>query len=85
MGFLKVIIITEKSKNNLLAKGVLKHYKNGKMHGLHERYYYDGQLEEQKNYTNGKLHGLHEEWDINGQLRKKENYKNGKLHGLHQT
>lgn len=59
-------------------------YKNGKYHGLYERWYENGQLRGRINYENGKGHGLCEEWYEDGQLRYHINYKNGKYHGLYE-
>ena len=59
-------------------------YKNGKLHGLWERYYDNGKLAYKKNYKDGKLHGLWERYYDNGQLWFKENYKNGKEDGLYE-
>ena len=53
--------------------------KDGKLHGLVELYYENGQLEQKTNYKDGEWHGLVEKYHENGQLKEKWNYKDGKF------
>jgi antitoxin component YwqK of YwqJK toxin-antitoxin module len=47
-----------------------KNYKGGKLDGLCELWYPNGQLSERFTCCNGKIHGLCEDWYENGQLDK---------------
>ena len=59
-------------------------YKDGKLHGLSERFFPKDQLISRQNYKDGQLHGLLEHFSYSNpeKLSIKENYKHGKLHGL---
>ena len=59
-------------------------YKNGKLHGLYEKWYGVVKLKERCNYKNGKLDGVYEKWYDNGNQSIKYTYKNIKLDGLYQ-
>ncbi len=52
-------------------------FKDGKNHGLFERYYKNGQIDYKGNYINGKRDALWEFYFENGQLRTKGLYKDG--------
>ena len=56
-------------------------YKDGKLDGLWESYWGNGQLYYRCNFKDGKLDGLWEEFDKNGNLTETENYKDGKKDG----
>ena len=59
--------------------------KDGKLDGIWEAWYENGQLEYQRNYKNGKQDGLYEEWYEDGQLRYRHNYKDGKQDGVREA
>ena len=59
----------------------IKNYKDGKYHGLYERYYDNGKLFEKSTYKDGKWDGLKEVYWSSGQLNTKSNFKNGKQEG----
>jgi len=63
----------------LLAKGSMK---NGKMHGIAERYEADGKLSEERNYKDGELHGVSKEYYESGKLKEEQNYEKGKVNGV---
>lgn len=65
---------------NLYAK---YSYRNGKLNGKYECFWYNGELEYQDNYKNGKKHGISYKWYSNGQLADMYTYKNGNLDGLY--
>jgi len=77
------IVETYNSKTKLIEER--KTYKNGKLHGLYEYYYENGQLLEKCYYVNEKQEGLYEKWYNNGELKIKYNCKNGILNGLYQS
>ena len=54
----------------------------GKLEGLWEWYYDNGQLQDKANFIDGKTHGLSESYWDNGQLTLKANFIDGKAHGL---
>ncbi len=74
------ILETYNPKTKILY--IKENYKNGKLHGLYEAFYYNGNLLVRRNYKNGKENGLHEGWYDNGQLNLRCNYKNDKRDGL---
>jgi antitoxin component YwqK of YwqJK toxin-antitoxin module len=49
-------------------------YKDGKLDGLVEVYYDNGQLEQKGNFKDGEQHGLVEIYHENGQLKEEKNY-----------
>lgn len=57
-------------------------FKDGKLDGLFELFYENGQLKEEKNYKEGKYNGLQEKYDENGKLEYKAYYKNDKIDGI---
>jgi len=62
-------------------------YFNGKLNGLQESWYNEGQtsgsqLKSRNYYVNNVQHGLSEQWYSNGNLEFRENYDNGKPHGV---
>ena len=57
-------------------------YKDGKLDGLVEHYYENGQLRAKANLKDGERDGLAEVYYENGQLSWKANYKDGKLDRL---
>jgi antitoxin component YwqK of YwqJK toxin-antitoxin module len=57
-------------------------YKNGKLDGLHERWYGDGKMRSKETYKNGKLNGSYEAWYSNGILLSKRTYINDREEGL---
>ena len=57
-------------------------YIDGKLDGLWESYWGNGQLYYRCNFKDGKLDGLWEEFDKDGNLTKTENYKDGKKDGI---
>ena len=57
-------------------------YVKGKVDGLHEAWYENGQLLSEFNYKDGKEDGLCRGWYENGQLQIEQNYKDGKKDGL---
>jgi antitoxin component YwqK of YwqJK toxin-antitoxin module len=59
-------------------------YVNGKLNGLYQSWYINGQLWEEVNYRNGKYNGLYEEWFDNGNLFIQSHYKNGERDGLYE-
>ena len=63
-------------------KALEANLKDGKMHGLFNRWYENGQKESETNYKNGKPHGLWILWYKNGQKWIEGNNKDGKLDGL---
>lgn len=63
----------------------LTHYNDGKPHGLHESWSYDGRLNSRCTFKEGKLDGVFEVWDDYGSLLSCEHYKAGKKHGLVET
>ena len=72
-------------KEELHSNGKLKSRRNyqpkadgGKLHGLWENYYENGQLEFKANYKDGELDGLYEFYSENGQLEYRICYKNSK-------
>ena len=54
----------------------------GKINGVVETHYGNGQIWSRANYKDGKLDGLFETWRDNGQLWVRETYKDGKRDGL---
>lgn len=63
---------------------VRENYKAGKLNGLCEEWYSNGQLEARGNYKDGKEDGLCEAWDYYGQLYWRANYKDGEKDGLYE-
>jgi antitoxin component YwqK of YwqJK toxin-antitoxin module len=59
-----------------------KTYKNGKLNGLYEEWYFDGNLFIRCEYKDGKFNGLYQSWHPNGQLYRNYNYKNGELNDI---
>ena len=60
-------------------------YVKGKVDGLHEAWYENGQLLCIMNYKDGKPDGLGREWYEDGQLKYEFNYKDGKKDGLYRV
>ena len=58
---------------------------NGDKHGLYQRWYKNGKLQQQRHYVNGKREGLYQEWYKSGKLFQQYNYINGKREGLYQS
>jgi antitoxin component YwqK of YwqJK toxin-antitoxin module len=58
-------------------------YKNGKLDGLYQKWYYNGELWEKTNYKNGKLNGLWEQYDNEGRLSATGNCLNNLANGLY--
>ncbi|WP_299012063.1 toxin-antitoxin system YwqK family antitoxin [uncultured Polaribacter sp.] len=56
-----------KSRNDIYIHNV--QFKEGRLDGIYERYYENGQLERKTNYKGGKRNGLFEEYYENGQLK----------------
>ena len=54
-------------------------YKDGKLNGLYEEYYENGQLKRKCRYMNGLLSGLCEEYNRDGSLKSKVVYKDGEI------
>ena len=57
-------------------------YKDGKLDGLQEYWYANGQARYRHNYKDGKWDGLWERWYAGGQREYRQNYKDGKRDGL---
>ena len=57
-------------------------YKDGKVAGLVEWYYENGQLERRGKSIDGKKDGPYKRYFKNGQLQIRSNYKDGKREGL---
>lgn len=58
----------------------LRHYYNGKRHGLASTRGTNGQVLVQGTYVDGKKHGTWRSWDINGIKRSEQTYHHGVLH-----
>ncbi len=56
-------------------------YEDGKLHGLKQTYYPNGQLTEEQRYRRGVAEGANFYYSPEGTLLKKLQYENGKLHG----
>ena len=56
---------------------------DGKLHGVYEKYWFNGQLKYKQESKHGKLHGPREWYYQNGQLEWREYQRNGEMHGLH--
>ena len=52
-------------------------YKDGKLDGLREVWYANGQLKSRETYKDGKRDGLRERWNDNGELVESATYKDG--------
>ena len=52
-------------------------YKDGRLDGLVEWYYENGQLKRKENYKDGKQDGLQEYFNDNGSLKKTKTWKDG--------
>ena len=61
---------------------LIPYYKDGKLDGLSESYYENGQLHIRWNTKDGKQEGLFESYHENGQLHIRGNIKDGKPDGL---
>ena len=53
-------------------------YKDGKMDGLHVKWYSNGKKNQEVNYKDGKTNGLLALWHDNGQKSYEANFKDGK-------
>lgn len=58
-----------------------KEFTDGKINGLHRRWYTNGRLSREYNYYLGKLNDIAKEWFSNGQLELEENYSHGRQQG----
>ncbi len=75
-----------KIKEHWYANGQLSVRKNvlvsnGYTHGLTERWYESGQMQERYSCMSGKMHGIFEHWTKSGVLCHKTNYIDHKPHG----
>ena len=57
--------------------GEIQNYKEGKLDGLNETYYENGQIKHDLNFKDGELDGENISYFENGQLKSKENYEQG--------
>ena len=57
---------------------------NKPIEGITQKFYENGQLNEQAHYKNGQLQGIWEEFHENGQLKVQRNYKDGEKQGLYE-
>jgi hypothetical protein len=58
---------------------------DGRWHGVHETYYYEGQLEVRETYRNGVLHGPFESFFRLGSPSDKGTYRDGLLEGPYES
>ena len=64
----------------LIRDGIKYDQKTNKpIEGITQKFYENGQLNEQAHYKNGQLQGIWEEFHENGQLKVQRNYKDGKI------
>ena len=60
-------------------------YKNGRLHGLKQTWFWDGVLRSEGFYVNGKKEGVHRVWFSNGQLKERLEYHNDGLQGVQKS
>ena len=53
-------------------------FKNGKLDGVFNRWYENGQIRSRATYKDGNLDGVFIMWDENGRKKTQSTYKNGK-------
>ena len=70
-------VVLERGYNNQTV--YRKSFKNGKPHGLFEKWHDNGQLRLRANFKENKSDGLWREWDWNGELAVEINYKEGEI------
>ena len=54
----------------------------GKLHGVYEKYWFNGQLKYRQENSHGELHGAREFFYQSGDLKLREHYRNGEMHGI---
>ena len=59
-----------------------EHWKDGDRHGLAERFFDNGQLQEREHWKNGVRDGVSEKWFRDGVLYRRAHYTDGELDGL---
>ena len=57
---------------------------DGKLHGVYEKHWFNGQLKYRQESKHGELHGAMEFFYQNGDLKLREHYRNGEKHGIHE-
>ena len=55
---------------------------DGKLHGVYEKYWFNGQLKYRQENMHGELHGAREFFYQSGDLKLREHYRNGEMHGV---
>ena len=71
--------------NPFNLKRVLTHrmsFKDGKLHGVQEGFYENGDIKVSVHYKDDKQHGVQEEFYVIGNLQTIQRYKDGQLHGI---
>jgi antitoxin component YwqK of YwqJK toxin-antitoxin module len=54
-------------------------YEDGKLHGIHETFYENGQIHSRGIYVHGKLDGIYQIWNEKGKLENSYTYDNNNL------
>ena len=55
---------------------------DGKLHGVYEKYWFNGQVKYRQESMHGELHGVREFFYQSGDLHLREHYKKGEMHGV---
>ena len=61
---------------------IFSQWRNGVEHGIHQQWYADGQIKEERHYTNGRKTGIHRGWYPAGQRSFVYAFSNGEHHGI---
>ena len=64
--------------NQLKSKSVVR---SGKLNGLSEGWFRDGQLQVREEFLDGKSHGVRVKWHPNGEKHAEDTIEHGELHG----